>query len=75
MKKSELIKRLQDEIEAYGDCHIKSVKVYEESAEWSRNMTSPIRKDKHGNRANMNQKEFEEYCKNNPIKQEKHLQR
>lgn len=68
MKKSNLIKILQDEIEMYGDEHIKTVKVVTLDSCWERNMLSPTRKNKAtGNRALMSINEFREFCKENPI--------
>ena len=67
MLKSKLVEILQEEIKQYGDCHIRKVEVHELGVQWSRQMYSPKRKNSMGERANMNLKEFEEYCKNNPI--------
>lgn len=67
MKKSELAKRLMEEVEKFGDDHIRTYKIVCRNETVIHNMASRTRKDAYGNKANMSQKEFEQYCLDNPI--------
>jgi len=67
MKLSEIIKELQKELDKDGDKHIRHFKIVNLQHCSERNLLSPTRKKKDGYSANMNQKEFVHYCKENPI--------
>lgn len=67
MLKSELIKRLQEEVDKNGDMHLKYVEYEDEEQGSGHYILSPDRKTKSGQRAKANLKEFRQYCKENPI--------
>jgi hypothetical protein len=70
MLKSEFVKRLLKEIDQFGDEYIRSFKVVQRNETWQYSMLSKTRKNTHGYKANMNNKEFSDYCDSNPIKKE-----
>lgn len=69
MKKSELIKKLQKSLDEIGDEHLLYVKIMRLTCTEEFQLTTRARKDKNGLDARLSLKEFQEYCKNNPIEQ------
>lgn len=73
MKKTELVKRLEKSILRDGDGHLRFVKLVSLEHGEQTHLLSPTRTDKNGSRSYMNQKEFVEYCKNNPVMNKKEI--
>lgn len=69
MKTSELIVKLQKSLELVGDVQIKKCVIHDEHGVEERNLLSPDRNGKHGQRLNMNWKEFDVYVKEQKAKE------
>jgi hypothetical protein len=64
MKLSEIIIALAKTINENGDLYVSHFKITDEIETSERYMLSPDRKDRNGNRAKMNHKEFKKYVEN-----------
>lgn len=72
MKKSELVKKLQEEIDKHGDEHLRYVEIREFGYEWTQWIPSPTRKNRAtGEAVKMSHDEHCKYNKENPIDREK----
>jgi hypothetical protein len=61
MKKSDLVERLQKEIDAFGDHDLLSYRIEDAGGSLSGYLYSPTRKMKNGRRAKMNFKEYRDF--------------
>lgn len=71
MLKTELIKKLKEDVSKNGDGHLRRVVLVDLIHGNETKLLSPTRVDKNGQRCYMNQKEMVEYCKENPIKKQR----
>lgn len=68
MKKSDIVKELQKDIDQYGDQYVLSFRITDEFHTEERAMLSPTRKDAFGTKRKMSIKEFVAYVKEEKAK-------